>query len=321
MAQQTRREFLKRTAAVGGALGVAPMAVSGAQEAASAPAAGGPAAMTIARWAGAEPTPEDMKGLATKLTERAVAELGGMQRFVNAGDVVWIKPNMAWDRTPEQAANTNPDVVATLVRLCLDAGAKTVKVGDNTCNDPRKSYVTSGIEAAAKEAGAQVIYVDPSRCKDMAVDGEILKTWSLYPDIVESDVVINVPVVKHHSISTVTLCMKNLMGVANRDSKRSQWHQDLPTCLSDIAKRVNPKLNVLDAVRILTGNGPTGGNLADVKQLNTVAAGTDMIALDAFGAELLGHTPGAIPTIVAGNKAGLGTIDYRSLALKEVDVA
>ncbi len=313
MNKQSRRDFLRRTAAIGGTMAMAPLSGAIAQDTA-------PVQMCIARWKGAAAsTTEAIKAMAVKLTEQAVANLGGMARFVKKGDVVWVKPNMAWDRAPEFAANTNPDLVATLVRLCLEAGAKTVKVGDMTCNANKKTYPSSGIEAAAKAAGAEIVYLDENRFKEIEIKGTRLEKWLVYPDIIESDLVINAPVVKHHSLSKATICMKNYMGVIA--GKRSQWHQDMPACLCDITAFMKPRLCVVDAIRVLTANGPTGGNLDDVKRMDTVAAGTDIVALDAFGVELLGHKPGDILSVAAGFKAGLGQIDYRKLALKELEVA
>lgn len=319
MVRQTRREFLTTAAIAGGAATLAPWGVAYAQQAAAPVPAGAPLAMVIARWKDA-PAPEgELKTVAEKLTRQAIAALGGMERFVKKGAVVWVKPNMAWDRTPEQAANTNPDVVATLVKMCLEAGAKTVKVGDKPCNPAQKSYPASGIEAAAKQAGAEVIYLDDNRFRDMELKGERLQTWPVYPEIVECDLVINVPVAKHHNMSTATLCMKNYMGVIG--GERGAWHQDLPTCLADITAFMKPSLCVLDAIRILTTNGPTGGNLKDVKRLDTLAAGTDIVALDAFGAKLLGHEPKDIPSVVKGQERGLGQIDYTKLACQEIAVS
>ncbi|MCL4691823.1 MAG: DUF362 domain-containing protein [Candidatus Hydrogenedentes bacterium] len=312
MRNQSRRSFLKQAAFAGTAAAAAPVAGTAiAQEAASA-------TMSIARWNGAPVAEADVGPMAVKLTEQAIEALGGMGRFVSSGNSVWIKPNMAWDRTPEQAANTNPDVVATLIRLCFDAGAKTVRVGDFTCNEASKTYPRSGIEAAAKAAGAEVMYLDPSRFREYVIGGSRLDKWQVCPEIVESDLVINVPIAKHHSISTVTLAMKNYMGVVD---KRNVFHQDIPTCLCDITRFMSPKLCVLDAVRILTAHGPTGGDLADVQRKDTVVASTDIVALDAFGAELLGHDPKDIATVAAGDAAGLGTLDYRSLIPKEIAVA
>ena len=134
-----------------------------------------------------------------RITEAALQALGGMGRFVSRGDVVLVKPNIGWDRTPKQAANTNPEVVATLVRLCLEAGAKEVKVFDYPCEDPRRCYVNSGIMEAAKGAGAKVSYVDERRFRKIEIKGEKLKTWEVYQEAVEVDKIINCPILKHHS--------------------------------------------------------------------------------------------------------------------------
>ena len=275
--------------------------------------------MTIARWAG-KGTPEagQMKDLATKLTEKVIEGLGGMGRFVKKGDVVWVKPNIGWDRTPEQAANTNPDVVAALIRMCFDAGAKIVKVGDNPCDIAAKTYVASGIAAAARDLGAKVIMLDRSRFKDTDIHGERVKTIPIFPEILECDLVINVPIVKHHSIAGATMCMKNYMGVID---KRGVFHQGMADCLADITRFMKPRLCVLDAFRILKAHGPKGGKLEDVVMKTTIAAGVDIVALDALGAELMGKKPTDYKSVVKGQEAGLGKIDYRSLALREFSVS
>ena len=313
MARHSRRDFLKRTAVIGGAAALAPLSISVAEPA---------MAMAIARYRDGQGGPVDdnatVDARARTMTEQTIAALGGMGRFVKKGDVVWIKPNIAWDRRPEQAANTNPAVVATLTKLCLAAGAKKVKVGDRACNEAKRSYPRSGIEAAVKDAGGQMVYLDENRVKEYTIGGKELPTWPLFAEIVESDLVINVPIAKHHSISGTTLCMKNYMGVAG--GNRGKWHQQLATCLSEITAFMKPRLSVLDATRIMTGNGPTGGNLADVKRMDTIAAGTDVVALDAFGAEVMGHKPEAVATVAAGAAAGLGQMDYRKLALREIDL-
>ncbi|MFH1278081.1 MAG: DUF362 domain-containing protein [Candidatus Eisenbacteria bacterium] len=310
MNRPTRREFLRTAAALGGGVALAPYASWAAEDGAAANPG-----MSIIRWGGDPVEDPGVDAMAERLTRRALGDLGGMGRFVGRGDVVWIKPNIGWNRAPELGATTNPGVVAALVKMCLDAGAKKVKVGDHTCHDARQSYRSSGIEAAAKEAGADVVQLDDNRYREMKIGGERLDKWPLYPEIVETDLVISVPIVKHHGLSKATLCMKNYMGVIG--GNRGSWHQDLPACLVDITAFMKPRLTVLDAVRVLTAHGPQGGNPADVERRNTVAAGTDIVALDAFGAELLGFGPSAITTIRAAEEAGLGTADYRSLAPSE----
>ncbi|MGD0516935.1 MAG: DUF362 domain-containing protein [Thermoguttaceae bacterium] len=311
MSQYSRRDFLAHSAA--GALALASHGIL-----TNATLAAEPAEMAVAKWSGSKDlNPEQLKEAAVKLTENAIQAIGGLKRFVSKGSVVWIKPNIAWDRKPETAANTNPDVVATLIRLCFDAGAKTVKVGDNSCNIAAKAYVSSGISAAAKQYGAEIVFLDKSRFKDTQIKGERIKNIPIYPDILDCDLVINVPVIKHHKMSELTMCMKNYMGVIE---KRPTFHQDMPTCLADITRFMKPRISVLDAVRVLKANGPVGGNLSDVELKLAVAAGTDVLALDAWGAELMGKKPTDIPALKKGAESGLGKIDYKSFA-KEIAVS
>lgn len=308
--KSTRREFLK-TSAVISASSMAPLPVL-------AQAAAAPADMSIARWKG--DAGANTNEMARRLTEESMKAIGGMGRFVKKGDVVWVKPNIGWDRTPEQAANTHPEVVKTLVRLCLEAGAKAVKVGDNTCNDAPKCYKNSGIEAAAKEAGAEVVYLDKNRYIETKIGGKKLDSIPLYPDIMECSLILSCPVAKHHSVTRVTACMKNFMGVMEN---RRKFHQDLPNCIAELTQHLKPKISIalLDATRILMAHGPTGGDLADVKVMNTVAAGVDLVALDAFASELLGNDPAQIGTVTVGQEYGLGKMDYKSLNLKELEIA
>ncbi len=147
-----------------------------------------------------------------QITKEAISALGGIQRFISRGDVVIVKPNIGWDRTPKQAACTNPEVVKTLVELCLGAGAKEVKVIDNPCNPARRTYARSGIATAAKEAGAKVLFPNPYRLKKIPLNGEWLKEWEVYTEFIEADKIINVPIAKTHSLSRLTMGMKNWLG-------------------------------------------------------------------------------------------------------------
>jgi uncharacterized protein (DUF362 family) len=251
-----------------------------------------------------------------QITEAALQALGGMGRFVSRGDRVLVKPNIAWDRTPEQAATTNPEVVATLVRLCLGVGAKEVKVFDNPCEDPRRCYVSSGIMEAAKKAGATVSYMDERRFRKMDLKGEALQTWEVYQEAVEVDKVINCPILKHHSLARLTMGMKNLMGLTGGDRARLHWH--LEQAVVDLAAFFKPTLVVLDAIRILTANGPQGGSVKYVKRLNTVAAGIDQVAIDAMGAKLFGLSPGDFEHLRIASRRGLGRMDLAKLRIKEV---
>lgn len=252
------------------------------------------------------------------IVRAALDGLGGIKRFVAKGDVIVIKPNIGWDRTPEQAANTHPQVVATLVTLCFEAGAAKVKVFDRTCNDPRRCYVQSGIEAAARAAGAEVSHIDDRKFREVQIPGGVaFKSWPLYAEALDAHKLINVPVAKHHSLSRVTLGMKNLMGIMG--ANRGQVHQRLDDALVDVASVVKPVLTVFDATRILTAHGPQGGNLADVKKLDLVAAGTDPVAMDAWGATLFGLSGADLGYVVKGAARGLGVMDLNRLRIQKVE--
>ncbi len=253
-----------------------------------------------------------------KITRAAIDAIGGIKRFISRGDVIVIKPNIAWDRLPEQAANTNPEVVATVAQLCFEAGAKKVKVFDSPVNDPRRCYVQSGIEKALKPIGVELKYVDERRFRDMNIKGEALKSWPLYTEIFEADKVINIPVAKHHSIAKLTMSMKNWMGIMG--GRRSSIHQRIDESLADLMLVIKPVLTILDAVRIMTANGPSGGDLADVKKLDTVIAGTDQVAIDSYGATLFGMKGNDLGYVRIADKMGLGTMDISKLNIKKINI-
>ena len=253
------------------------------------------------------------------ITRAAVEALGGMGLFVNKGDIVVVKPNMAWDRTPEYAANSNPLVVAEVVRMCLEAGAAQVRVFDRTVNDSRRAYIQSGIQKACEEAGAKVAHIDRRRFKKVRIPGgTVLKTWEFYSEALEADALINVPIAKHHSLAGLTMGMKNWMGVIGK--RRSIIHQKLDSALVDIARVIKPRLTVLDAVRILTANGPQGGSLSDVKRLDTVIAGADQVSVDSYGATLFGMKGTQLGYIREAVKAGLGRADIDALNILHIEL-
>jgi len=253
-----------------------------------------------------------------KLVKAALDAMGGIKNFISRGDIVVIKPNIGWDRTPEQAGNTNPEVVAAVVRLCFEAGAKKVKVFDRPVNDPRRCYVQSGIASAASALGAETDYVDDRKFKDMAIKGQVLKSWPLYTDIFEADKVINIPIAKHHGLAKLTMSMKNWMGVMG--GSRRQIHQRLDESLVDLSTKIKPTLTILDAVRILTANGPQGGDLADVKKLDTIIAGVDQVAIDSYGATLFGMKGSDLGYVTLGHKLGLGQMDLTKMKIKKIEV-
>ena len=253
-----------------------------------------------------------------KIVRAAVDALGGIKRFVSRGDVVVVKPNIAWDRTPEQAGDTNPEVVAAIVKLCYEAGAKTVKVFDRPVNDPRRCYVQSGIEPAAKAVDAEVSYTDDRKFKETEINGLALKSWPLYTDIFEADKVINVPIAKHHGLAKLTMSMKNWMGMMG--GSRRMIHQKIDESLVDLAMKAKPALTILDAVRILTANGPQGGDLKDVKKLDTVIAGVDQVAIDSYGATLFGMQGKDLGYVRIAAEHKFGVMDLSRLKIKKIVV-
>ncbi|MBN2361237.1 MAG: DUF362 domain-containing protein [Deltaproteobacteria bacterium] len=247
---------------------------------------------------------------------RAIAALGGIEAFVRRGESVAIKPNVGWNRLAEQAANTNPEVVAEVVRLCLGAGSGAVWVTDYSVNDPERCFVRSGIAAAASAAGARVVLPDKSGFREVAAGGEILQAVDVLWPLVDADRVINLPCVKQHGLSLATLSLKNWYGAIG--GHRVRLHQDIHRSIVDLAALFKPTLTVLDATRVLTANGPSGGSLDDVERLDTVAAGVDEVALDAWGCTLLGLVPTDVGFVAEAQRRGLGRADFRSLRVEEI---
>lgn len=249
-----------------------------------------------------------------RVTRDAIAALGGMKRFVKSGDVVVVKPNMGWDRSSEQAANTHPLVVRAVVEEALRAGAKKVKVFDRTCNDERRCYVNSGIAGALKGMkNVELKYIENERFKKVAINGKALSEWELYGEALSADVFINVPVAKHHSLTRLTLGLKNVMGVMG--GNRGTIHKNIDNALADVNSVLKSHLVVVDATRVLTAHGPQGGNLRDVKVLNKVIASTDIVAADAYATTLFGLKPEDIAVTVAASRRGLGEINLKKVKI------
>jgi len=249
------------------------------------------------------------------LVATALENLGGIGRFVARQDVVALKPNIAWDRTPEQAANTNPELVAEVVRQCLQAGARRVIVTDVSCNEPRRCFRRSGIEAAARAAGAEVILPDADHFREVDMGGVVLKNWPVFTPFLEADKVINLPIAKHHMLTGATLGMKNWYGILG--GERNRLHQQIHQSLADLASFMLPTLTLLDCYRVLVRNGPTGGNPEDVELKKTLVAGTDPVAIDAYVAKAYWDLdPAQVPYLAMAAGRGLGTVDYASLNVK-----
>ncbi|MFQ6040047.1 MAG: DUF362 domain-containing protein [Candidatus Poribacteria bacterium] len=255
-----------------------------------------------------------------KLTVEAITAFGGIGQFVKRGDVVMIKPNIGWNRKPEQAANTNPIIVGALVELCKNAGAKKVKVFDNSVNKPRIAYKRSGIEKAVKQAGGSIIYPNRRKFKEVAFpEGDLLKKWPVYKDVLDADVLINVPIAKHHNLTRLTLAMKNLMGVLG--GVRGDIHRQIDEKLADISTKIKPHLIIMDAYRILTANGPNGGTPEDIKLTKQLIVGTDPVAIDSYSATLFGLTGEDLGYVRIGHERGLGEIDLQKVNIQLIEVA
>jgi uncharacterized protein (DUF362 family) len=217
------------------------------------------------------------------LVRRAIQDMGGMGRFVARGETVVVKPNIAWDRLPAYAATTNPDIVAEVVRLCKAAGARSVIVTDVSCNEAEACFDRSGIAAAARAAGAEVVLPQPRYFTEVNLGGQVLGEWPILEPFLDADRLINIPIAKHHSLTGVTLGMKNWYGLIGGD--RSRLHQRIHESLVDLTSFAKPTLTIMDAWRVLMRNGPTGGDESDVEVKGTVIASTDPVAVDAYAAK------------------------------------
>ncbi|MGB2600777.1 MAG: DUF362 domain-containing protein [Candidatus Omnitrophota bacterium] len=243
-----------------------------------------------------------------KNTVKAVEGMGGMGRFVKNSDVVFIKANMSWDRSPEQAGNTDPEVVAALIDMCYKAGAKRVNMSDNTCNEARRCYDNSGVADIAKKKGAHVHFVDSwNVVKAQFSYNSPMSNWPVYKEAVECDTFINVPVLKHHRLTGLTLSMKNLMGVCS--GTRGLIHVDIGRKLADLTDFISPELTVIDATKVLLRHGPSGGDLKDVARMDTIIAGTDPVLTDAYACTLVDREPMSISYIKSGVQRGYGSAD------------
>ena len=243
---------------------------------------------------------------------------GGMRRFVSRGDVVVIKPNISWARPVHLAATTNPEVLQTVIELCQEAGAKKVRIADNTIDDAGFCFKVTGAEAVASKTGAELVYPTKSLMRDMNLRGNRLDVWPVYLPLVEADKVINLPVAKHHILSSLTLGMKNWIGAVG--GRRWSLHRDIHENIVDLAQFFKPTVTMIDATRIMTRHGPSGGSRSDVAKRNTLVLSDDPVAADAKAALLFDKTPKDIGFIRLGQKWGLGTYDFQNLVQKNISV-
>lgn len=264
-----------------------------------------------------------MGGEPAVMLDKALEALGGIEKYVKKGQKVVIKPNIGWDRTPELAGNTNPELVSALIKKCLAAGAEKVTVFDHTCDNWQKCYESSGIEKAAKAAGAIVMPANDEKYYRVVSipNGKNLKSAKIHEALVEADVWINVPILKNHGGAKLTCAMKNYMGIV---WDRRFFHQnDLQQCIADICTwEKKPVLNIVDAYRILFQNGPQGRNASDVATLKSLIVSPNIVAIDTAALSLFNQVKkldlAAASHIGKGEAQHLGTTDLKSLNIKRI---
>ncbi len=320
MGDWTRREFLRLAgmAAAGASLAAAGC---GSQPTTDPPTEGRLSSPPPTGAARARPLLAVARGDSpADITAAAVATLGGMEAFVKKGADVVVKPNICTGyHGPEYAATTNPDVVGTLVSLCRRAGAGRVRVMDLPFGGPaEEAYRVSGIKDAVEKAGGEMHLMSPAGFRTYRIpDGLDLTSWPIYTDVLSCDVLIDVPIAKDHGSTRLSLAGKNLLGVI---LDAGQIHTNIGQRTADLVSVCRPTLTVVDAVRVLTANGPTGGDLNDVERLDTVLASTDIVAADAYAATLFDLTGADIPYVQAAYDMGLGEMDLEKVRVRSVKV-
>jgi uncharacterized protein (DUF362 family) len=249
-----------------------------------------------------------------KTASKAIELLGGIERFISPGDVVVIKPNVGFATPPILGATTHPDVITAVVKLCYEKGrAKKVLVTDNSINDPASCFIISGISKAASAAGAQVVMPKDSYFSPLTLaGGSLIKDWPVFcAPFAGANKVIGIAPVKNHHRSGASMTMKNWYGLLG--GRRNIFHQDINNIIAELAMLVKPTFVILDGTTSMMTNGPTGGSVSDLKKTNTMIAGTDSVAVDAFGCSLLNLKPSDLPYLSIAEKAGVGKVDYESL--------
>ncbi len=306
----TRRGSLKKLLQVSGTMAVSALS-------------GWPLSAHRSVWAKSEKKKFIIEGLGQtegyavkELTQKVFEAAGGITRFVSKGDVVVIKPNFSWARGPNLAATTNPEVLESVIELCYTAGAKKVRIADNTIHEARRCFAITGAGMVAKKTNADLIYPRSSLMKEMKIQGDRLEVWPVFIPILEADKVINLPVAKSHALSILTLGMKNWIGAVG--GRRNVLHQDIHQTIVDLAQFFKPTVTLIDATRIMTKNGPSGGSLSDVARKNTLILSDDPVAADALAATLFDRRPEQVGFIRLAQKRNLGTYDLQQLDQKKV---
>jgi len=253
-----------------------------------------------------------------KTMRAALGGLGGMDRFVKNGDIVMIKPNVAFDRPPALAATTHPESLRAVAKMCFEAGAHKVIIADNPINSPTGCFFKSGLTTVASDMGLELLYPDSNAFAPLSMDGEILREWTFFnTPFKKATKVIGLAPCKDHNLCHSSMTMKNWYGLLG--GRRNQFHQHIHSIVSDFALMMKPTLVILDGMNVLMSNGPTGGRLSDVKIMNTIVAGTDMVSVDAYGYEhLMERDLAELTYIHKAHERGLGNKNWKDTLFKEV---
>jgi uncharacterized protein (DUF362 family) len=248
-----------------------------------------------------------------KCLNKGIGLLGGIERFITKGDIVAIKPNVAFASAPGLGATTHPDLLAAVIKLCKKAGASEVIIFDNPINAPSSCFYLSGIEKAAKDSGAKIMLPSGSMFRNTTLkNGKLIKNWPVFfTPLSKANKLIGIAPVKSHHRSGASMTMKNWYGLLG--GRRNIFHQDIHTIISELAMLVTPTLVVLDGIDVMMTNGPTGGSLSDLERKNTLVLSCDQVAADAYGSSLLNMEIQELPFIKKAETAGVGVSDYKSL--------
>lgn len=251
-----------------------------------------------------------------KLTKLLFNAAGGISNFIKKGDIVLLKPNLSWARSPHLGATTNPELISSVVELCREAGAKKVRIADNTIHDARRCFAVTGAGAVSQKVGADLVFPRSSLMKNTKINGRRLENWPVFVPFMEADKIINIPIAKHHSLTGLTIGMKNWIGAVG--GRRDVLHQDIHQAVVDLATYFKPTLILIDAGRILVRNGPSGGSPSDVSVTRKLILSDDQVAADALASTLFGFKPEEIEYIKLAEEQGLGNMDFSRLTFKRV---
>jgi uncharacterized protein (DUF362 family) len=305
-----RREFLRKSVGAGFVAGTA-LSFTGYNKLFGAEYSESSSSYDLVAARGGEPE---------VMFDRAIEAMGGMRTYVKPGQSVLVKPNIGWDVIPENGANTNPGLVKRIIEHCFEAGASEVIVFDHTCDNWRRSYQNSGIETAVNAAGGSILPGnDESLYRDITIPGgRQLKEGKVHEAVLNTDVFINVPVLKHHGGAQITISMKNLMGII---WDRRWWHRnDLQQCIADFSTYRKPDLNIVDAYRVMMQNGPRGVSADDIVLMKSLIISPDMVAADAAAARLFGANPAQIGHIRIAHEMGVGNMELENQSIHRIVV-